>query len=245
MCSSAAWSASQTPERTAGSCSSRACRRWARLAAGVLLATSTLSISLSALRRQVARKVAECYSGSRQADDPAAARVVGLRFLAPVVFIPFVEVTLTAAQMEGPEQAHRQDLFGVLSAWGKSAFFCTVSGAADEDETANMLPASVAARLISESRVRLDSDTISTRQSGEARLRHARLIGPERVAEITALQLYNFAEPTCCVCLTAPATVSSLLCGHRVLCAGCAEMLIDANPEPTCPLCRKRFVSAA
>ncbi|CAK0823450.1 unnamed protein product, partial [Prorocentrum cordatum] len=182
---------------------------------GVLLATSTLSIPLAVLRRQVAQRVASAVS--RQGLGPAAARVVGLRFLAPVVFIPFVEVTLTAAQMGGAEQAHRRDLFGHLSAWGKSAFFCSVRGAAEEAEGA----ARDAARFLASSRVRLDEETISMRQVGEARLRHARQLGPERVAQLTAQELYNFSEPTCCACLSAPASVSSLLCGHRVLCAGC------------------------
>ena len=38
-------------------------------------------------------------------------------FLAPVVFIPFVEVTLTAEQEQGVDKA---DLVAMLQRWGKA-----------------------------------------------------------------------------------------------------------------------------
>jgi hypothetical protein len=39
-------------------------------------------------------------------------RVIGLRFLWPVVFVPFLEITLTASQSAGPTRRQVLDLLG-------------------------------------------------------------------------------------------------------------------------------------
>lgn len=195
---------------------------------GVLLATSTLTLPLSDLQTAVNEKLAENPSVQRP-------RVVGLRFLAPVVFVPFVEVTLTAAQEQGQD---RQDLMALLAHWGKGAFICDVQGAAAmaQDDGKHW-----ETYRLGRDRLRLDERSAFCRQQGEARLRHAHRQGPEAVAQLTPSQMFDFrnGEERCCICLTSPPSVTSLLCGHRCMCSSCAEHIETGSR--LCPICRCRF----
>lgn len=194
---------------------------------GVLLATSTLSLSLAKIQDAIKKP---------GAPPP---RVVGLRFLAPVLFIPFVEITLTSKQVHGVQQDHRDALIGVITRWGKSCFVCDLEGAAegDEGDGINECLRRSAARL------RLDTAIAQRRQKGEARLRRAYRDGPEAIAALTSADLYDFGgEDRCCICLDNEPVVSSLLCGHCVLCPSCADH-VDLF-QKRCPVCRVRFARA-
>jgi len=195
----------------------------------VFLATSTLSIPLA----QLQDSVWEAAKAVRGPQAPAP-RVVGLRFLVPVTFIPFVEMTLTADQMKGDDF---RELTSLLESWSKSAFQCDVQGAVDgksfEDNRSEALTRATR-------RLRLDEKTALRRQQAEARLRQVRRAGGLALAALRPSDLFDFVEETCCVCLGEPATVISVVCGHCVLCAACADITMQQNPR--CPLCRARFV---
>jgi len=193
---------------------------------GVLLATSTLSLSLVAIQKAITRR------GS------PLPRVVGLRFLAPVVFIPFVEITLTEAQDTGKQSAHKEALLDVLNRWGKSPFACDVQGAAD-GSTVDDATDDFACTRRSAARLRLDGEVAARRQLAEARFRRKQRDG--EIEAICASDLFDFdGEDQCCACLDAEPSVTSLLCGHRVLCDACAESVEQISR--CCPLCRERFV---
>ncbi|CAJ1442611.1 unnamed protein product [Effrenium voratum] len=181
---------------------------------GVLLATNTLSISLKALQEAVHKE-----SKSGLDEKP---RVVGLRFLSPVTFVPFVEVTLTAEQEQGSE---KEDLLRMLRKWGKACFICDIQGAVESE------PSSV--RLARE-RLRLDHTSAMRRQVTEAQLR-----GALRRGEAPVMRK-DYCEPECCICYEATPTVPSIICGHKALCEPCA--LVVESGTRQCPLCRERFV---
>lgn len=160
-------------------------------------------------------------------------RVVGLRFLAPVVFVPFVEVTLSAAQEDTED---REDLMALLALLKKGAFVCDVQGAAEPVREAH------ANIRLGVERLRLNTRTAALRQQGEARVRKAHREGPEAVARLSPATMMLFGggqEELCCICLTAAPTVTSLFCGHRAMCGACAD-IVEAG-DKRCPLCRERF----
>jgi len=191
----------------------------ARAAPQALLATSTMTIPLDKLQGAVHHLLSPDGRAGR------CQRVVGLRFLLPVVFIPFVEVTLTRKQKKmGEETALRR----ILDVWNKSSFYCDVLGAAEKCDTPEPNQ-----RLFQ--RVRLLTDWATRTQASEARLRLARRSGSE-----TALSDLGFCEETCVVCLDAPATMRSVICKHRVMCPECAQQVVQSSGS--CPLCRVRFV---
>mmetsp|Transcript_81752 Transcript_81752/g.243803 ORF Transcript_81752/g.243803 Transcript_81752/m.243803 type:complete len:428 (+) Transcript_81752:47-1330(+) len=198
---------------------------------GVLLATSTLSLPLVRLQKAVADAALPAGRGGAK-NLPC---VVGLRFLAPVVFVPFVEVTLTAAQKNGEEE---EKLLSVLGRWGKNAFNCDVQGAV-EGRGGNDFFEGIQR---SAQRLRLESGVAARRQAGEARLRRAHHEGPQAVAALSASDLFDFEGETCCVCLEAKPTAKSLLCGHCVLCSQCAALIETGTRR--CPICRARFMQA-
>eukprot|EP00931_Biecheleriopsis_adriatica_P117908 TRINITY_DN9338_c0_g1_i1.p1 TRINITY_DN9338_c0_g1~~TRINITY_DN9338_c0_g1_i1.p1 ORF type:complete len:353 (-),score=54.68 TRINITY_DN9338_c0_g1_i1:169-1227(-) len=194
---------------------------------GTLLATNTLSIPLAHLQEAVSRELRARKLGGQP-------RVVGLRFLWPVVFIPFAEVTLTKKQQQS--SADGKDLLEVLRIWGKAACVCDQSFAVD---------GTVERSSPFEGRFLLDSKTALDRQVGEARLRGALRRGPEAVAALKPSDLFDFAgnESCCCVCFEAAPVVSSMLCGHTALCNECATMVERGTKQ--CPICRKRFIRKA
>lgn len=190
------------------------------------LATNTLSLQLTKLHMAVA--------GAGTLLARVAHRLVGLRFLWPVLFIPVVELTLTAAQVE---RGTRTELLDLLQRWGKSAFYCDVQGAAGDPGLKSGFGDFARERL------RLDDSTIARRQAGEARLRLAHRQGSDALRRVNTNFLYGFSEDLCCICLDGTASVSSLLCGHTAVCGHCAGMIETTSKR--CPLCRTRFVRPA
>jgi len=185
----------------------------------VILATSTLTLPLSAVRAAI--------SGQLDPSKSDMPRVVGLRFLFPVVFVPFVEVTLTAEQQHGEDG---EALMRFLRQCGKTAFVCDVEGAVQTPEDC----------LFAAHPFRLDAATAQRRQAAEARLRHARFLGSAAVAALKPADVFDFQEEGfCCVCLDSSASVTSLLCGHKVLCEACAKGVLSGTRR--CPICRVHF----
>mmetsp|Transcript_69211 Transcript_69211/g.179914 ORF Transcript_69211/g.179914 Transcript_69211/m.179914 type:complete len:363 (+) Transcript_69211:111-1199(+) len=208
---------------------------------GVLLATNTLSLPLAKLQSVVdeaLRKSGQQRQGAR------VPRVVGLRFLAPVVFVPLVEVTLTPGQA-GQD---RVDLLNLLLRWRKSAFHCDVQGAAGHrrDPGADEFMDFRSLHRCSKMRLLLDPKTAGRRQIAEAKLRKAHRAGPAAMAALSPEEVFGFIEEICVVCYQddSPPTVKSAICGHRALCPQCAH-LVAQQPRPTCPICRARFVAEA
>lgn len=163
---------------------------------GCLLATNTLSLSLNSIQEAVFAEL-----GSDKMPSALKPRVVGLRFLSPVVFIPFVEVTLTAEQEKGLD---KEDLVSMLRKWGKACFICDIEGSVDCDERGSI-------RLARE-RLRIDTATAQRRQRAEAQLR-----GALRRGETPGPSTEVYAESMCCICYEAPPEVPSMICGHKVL----------------------------
>jgi len=208
---------------------------------GVLLATNTLSLPLAKLQSAVDEALRK--SGQQKQGAPVP-RVVGLRFLAPVVFVPLVEVTLTPGQVAGQD---RVDLLNLLLRWRKSAFQCDVQGAAGDgrDDGADQFMdfRSLRCNIV---RLRLDPKTAGRRQIAEAKLRKAHRAGPAAMAALSPEEVFGFIEEICVVCYQddSPPTVKSAICGHRALCPQCAQ-IVAQQPQPTCPICRARFVAEA
>jgi len=195
---------------------------------GAILATNTLSIPLRKIQEAVMSEVTG--SSGRALPDSLRPRVMGLRFLSPVVFVPFVEVTLSAEQEKG---ADKEDLTGMLRKWGKACFICDIQGAVDSVDQDRIDFIRVARE-----RLRLDTSTAQRRQIAEAKLRAAIRLGPEVVHRTTSSEL--FTESKCCICLDAEPTVPSMLCGHVALCEDCAGVVESGTKQ--CPMCRERFV---
>ncbi|CAE7543784.1 lcdH [Symbiodinium natans] len=197
---------------------------------GAILATNTLSIPLKNIQEAVMVEVAG--SGPKAHPLPAALRprVMGLRFLSPVVFIPFVEVTLSSEQEKGID---KEDLTGMLRKWGKACFICDIQGAVDNAEQDKIDFIRVARE-----RLRLDTATAQRRQVIEAKLRATLRMGPEAASRTWSSDL--FKETKCCICLDEKPTVPSMLCGHVALCEDCAGVVESGTKQ--CPMCRERFV---
>ncbi|CAE7377135.1 unnamed protein product [Symbiodinium pilosum] len=192
---------------------------------GAILATNTLSIPLKNIQQAVASEIA----GGSPLPAALRPRVMGLRFLSPVVFIPFVEVTLSAEQEKGVD---KEDLTSMLRKWGKACFICDIQGAVDNADQDKIDFIRVARE-----RLRLDTSTAQRRQVAEAKLRAAIRMGPEVVRTASA---DLFTETKCCICLDAKPTVPSMLCGHVALCEDCAGVVESGTKQ--CPMCRERFV---
>ena len=53
-----------------------------------------------------------------------------------------------------------------------------------------------------------------------------------------AMPVLDDGSVACCVCLTAAQTHAFMPCGHRCVCATCAELVMDTE-SPACVLCRQ------
>jgi len=202
------------------------------VAPAALLATSTLTLPLMRLSLALAK----------DRRDPAP-RVVGLRFLDPVCFMPIVEITLSSAQMGGPD---RRDLVSLLHRLRKSAFQCTVQGCTGEgssdgydvgtdEEIKNAMRRSLR-------RLRILPASALHRQKREAKLRRVQQGGFRSARKLTTAQLFGCDEEKCCICMAASAAVTNVLCGHCVMCNGCAHLALQLHP--ICPICRCPFEPA-
>jgi len=169
------------------------------------------------------------------------ARLVGLRFLFPVLFIPFVELS-TSSWVQGNRdvaaalQAQLQDVLH------KIVFTFDVGSALEGETEADFLARargfhmeSLATRrdLMERAgllRYRLDPETARRHADREKRLRWS--TGDERVE-----------EPLCVVCFDAAPQVVLLECGHVVLCRACAQQIMLTSRS--CPVCRRAMQSGA
>lgn len=183
----------------------------ADVARNAILVTSTLTLSLEQVQAAV----------SRESKRPQMPKVVGLRFIMPVVFVPFVEVTLTEAQQgTGDKEA----LMGLLQRLGKTVFI-KLDGKQGADG------------------FQLGDKSAKHWQSCEAQSRRAHRIGPEAVAALGASEHFGLGADCCHVCLRAAPSVAPLLCGHAVLCAACVHAI--ASNSHRCPVCRAQRVTVA
>jgi len=198
-----------------------------------LLATSTLSIPLMRLSLALAK----------DRPDYPAPRVVGLRFLDPVCFMPIVEITLSSAQMGGRD---RQDLVSLLHRLRKSAFQCNVQGCTGEgnsdchDGGADAEIKNAMHRSLR--RLRILPASALHRQKREAKLRRVQQGGFRSARKLTTAQLFGCDEEKCCICMAASAAVTNALCGHCVMCQGCTHLALQLHP--ICPICRCPFEPA-
>ncbi len=157
-------------------------------------------------------------------------RLVGLRFLAPVCFIPFVEVS-TTGDVSSPNSSaskvvhYMSDLGKICFRYGldheTSAQISTATAASSGLTAASLFYARQQAGLI---RLRLTDDEVWRHQERESKLRFG-------------LTSHSETETTCCVCLVEPPTVLLASCGHQVLCKECAKT-IQSQGRGACPICR-------
>lgn len=193
---------------------------WVHAPPGALLATNTIRISVSEVRTGLQTVLNQSGIQDKCTQAP---RLVGLRFLFPVLFVPFVEATLTKQQMDG---ADHRELMEILSSWSKSAIISTnaVGTAMRGDDSVE------SRRLLLNKRFAFD------RQQAEARLR-----GGSATQSETCVPGALYSEEKCCICLDSAATVTSLYCGHCALCEDCASIVESQKKQGRCPLCRVPF----
>lgn len=154
--------------------------------------------------------------GVLQESVQAPQRLYGLRFLAPVLFIPYAEVSYLERQ-----RSQVRGLLDLVQGALRKSCFQSILRARDEPI------ARTAARSPLLSKLRLDMKSVRLHQHREAK---ARSMGFESCPE----------EECCVICLAESPTVLSVSCGHKALCGPCAEMLLELQ-DPCCPLCRERF----
>eukprot|EP00747_Dinoflagellata_sp_TGD_P194260 gnl/TRDRNA2_/TRDRNA2_61483_c0_seq1.p1 gnl/TRDRNA2_/TRDRNA2_61483_c0~~gnl/TRDRNA2_/TRDRNA2_61483_c0_seq1.p1 ORF type:complete len:305 (-),score=45.19 gnl/TRDRNA2_/TRDRNA2_61483_c0_seq1:277-1191(-) len=151
------------------------------------LATSTLSIPLAELCELVLRDI----------ENPSGCEpVIGMRFMWPVTFISFVEITLTSKQISDGTQDR---VLSFLQQWGKAAFKCDVQGAVSgsthpADTVGGTNVSAWAAWQLGANRLRLDQMAARKRQVIEARLRKAHHEGAGSVAALTPALVYGEAS---------------------------------------------------
>merc|ERR1712224_737046 len=164
--------------------------------------------------------------GAQTCSSSFVHRVVGLRFLSPVLLINLVESVYLPSQ-----SSVMADLSSMLRESGKQIFKCTgmsdVSGAASEQ----LLSANGTNVSLATSRLRLTREQSLMHQNWERKKRPARLNGTLDDA------ITGDEEDECVVCMSAPRNVVFSSCGHRVLCSRCVSLLTNME----CPICRRPF----
>jgi hypothetical protein len=191
-------------------------------AGGAVLTTNSLNVTLDEIKPNL--------------PEAWQRRVLGLRFLSPVLYIPLVEVTYAAES-----QAAEKDLVvAMMESLGKIVFDCPVM------EHALKAPERVVPRggeagqpvrpplpYLGWSRLRLNSGEALHHQTREAR-RHEQVANgsTESGSPVPEAEL-------CAVCLTAPRNAMSITCGHAVMCSECATKV--QMMTSSCPFCRVRM----
>jgi len=210
----------------------------AAAAPNALLATNTLTLPLAQVQAAVAEELIARAGDATVVYEP---RVVGLRFLDPVCFMPIVEITLTAEQMQGPD---RQDLVNLLNRLRKSAFQCTVQGCTEVVAREGRERRSTVAQAMRRSlrRLRITPSSALCRQTREAKLRRVQQGNCRAARRLTTKELFGCDEERCCICLAAVATITNVLCGHCVMCDDCSHLALQCHP--ICPVCRCPFEPA-
>ena len=179
-----------------------------------LITTNTLSIPLSALHVGAVRPE----------------RVLGLRFLHPVLFIPYAELSMA-------DSSHQQGTFeecaartrGMMTSLGKTCFETAPLGRGQALQEGLRMRGSVC-----DNRLRLGGVEATRHQQREART---------RTSKDPAFSLVMAQEEGCVVCLDGPCEVLNVGCGHKVMCTDCAREMAGKVRRQTCPLCRVEMFS--
>lgn len=148
--------------------------------------------------------------------------VLGMRFLWPVLFIPFIEISVLAAQQDQGDQ-----LRAMVQALGKLCFDGSIETSHSGFEPfsiPDLLPLRQSRLVNRNNRFRLLDSEAARYQAGEAQVRFA--------------STTNGYQPAseCIVCYDGPCEALIVACGHRVLCMACASILVQTRQS--CPLCR-------
>ena len=186
------------------------------VAGSCILTTNTLTLPLRELASGLARP----------------SQLVGMRFLAPVVLIPFIEITYDSTQ--GPEGVERAraiaDELGHLLFVGPQA-----------EDVAHV-------RTLGWRRLRLHHADVGVLQSREASARRtvwegeAGDIAVRRVE--TVFSQYQEGNKECCICMERPADTVNMGCGHAVMCRECFAALRQRTQHARCPVCRAPMYEA-
>ena len=158
-------------------------------------------------------------------------RVLGLRFLAPVVFIPLLEVTYDPDS----QTEQMQHVVEMMEGLGKIVFDCPIM---EQALRAGSGPTAGAPQSLGYSRLRLNATEAQHHQQREARRHFLRAQASSSTGagmEPEALQEGD-EDVVCVVCLTAPRAAMSVSCGHTVMCHACATKV--KMMSSSCPICR-------
>jgi len=179
--------------------------------ADALLASHCLVSSLADLR-------ASASARSLGRDIPLTAehlqRIFCLRFLWPVVHMPYVESAIEPLDESGP---HWKNICRMFRAMGKVIFDC---------------PVDAHSRGASCEALALERLTIDCADSKDARRREMR-------RRWVSQENHQTGEETCVVCLNDRGRMLSVNCGHTALCVTCSAKYVSRSS--TCPLCRREL----
>jgi hypothetical protein len=173
-------------------------------------------------------------------------RLLGLRFLSPVMFVPMCEITYRP----GTQDSEMQRLSHMMETVDKVVFDCPLM-----DEALRLhghgepgapppgtdgrppLPPGWQRNTpywLGYSRLRLDAAESRRHQAREARLWLLRRTERDQLHRTKSKQ--EAEMEMCVVCLTNPREALSISCGHKVMCPDCAARVKMINSS--CPFCR-------
>lgn len=163
-------------------------------------------------------------------------RLLGLRFLAPVMFVPLCEITYRA----GAQDTEKQRLSHMMEAVDKVVFDCpqmveAQGGAAPSVAGGRPGSQRESPYWLGYSRLRLNDTEVRRHQAREARLWLLHRTGQDDSMRRMTSQGADMEE-MCVVCLTNPREALSISCGHKVMCPDCAARVKMINSS--CPFCR-------
>lgn len=138
-----------------------------------------------------------------------------MRFMFPVLFIPFVELSVGSAEDHQEQLRRAKDM---MQSHGKLCFESIMSHEADTLERA------IGRR---HNRIVLNEQESRRQQKRELQVR----LGERQWSQYAP-------EDKCIVCFEKECNAMSISCGHRVLCKECAEAVEQTSGN--CPLCRAR-----
>eukprot|EP00929_Paragymnodinium_shiwhaense_P061103 TRINITY_DN30513_c0_g1_i1.p1 TRINITY_DN30513_c0_g1~~TRINITY_DN30513_c0_g1_i1.p1 ORF type:complete len:339 (+),score=40.49 TRINITY_DN30513_c0_g1_i1:95-1111(+) len=184
-----------------------------------LMTTNTLGLPLTEVHNAVIEGLGEGWRSRVERS------VLGLRFLSPVVFIPFVEVTFTELQARSGSRDALLDLLLVL---GKHSFVCSERDAVAKEDRDSKGPACT--RRLGLQRFRLTETSSKHQQQRCARRRGDLLRGEDT---------QDCFKDDCRICLSTAASIPFLMCQHMLFCADCAE---PGKQLAQCPKCRVQLL---
>jgi hypothetical protein len=195
-----------------------------------VFATNTLSIRLNELARTI--------------HNPR--RLIGLRFLFPVIFIPFVEITSASTTLQNKDAANSVSNF--IRSLHKIAFEFNMDELWEGEQEAHALSVTrgfyfeslqerqYRMNLVGGIRYRLQDEEIQRHTNREAKSRY------DHDGTTSSVE-YDHDNNFCVVCLSNPPTVLTPTCGHMVMCKDCCKGVLDAGGS-ACPVCRAKLTKA-